>query len=286
MKYEEFDKLIEDQNREKKQARLKRIKEGLLYPAESMNAESRSVAAEIQCGSSAESMSAAPAGKTVAGKPASKRRNFFKQPARLAACISMAVAVACLAIILPFVLNRSDLPAITPPDNPSLSEERYYAAAACKKIELKYSLKEYSDRNNLSLLYVDWYDVADIKTSLYVNKEDSTDIIYYEEILKHRYAEKSIVEFYITNNRTSTYELEQCKKLCRNQYVPKLPYAQVHWGVEPVEDGEPFTYMAYFNHRNYRYLLVLRYPATENSIFELIDSVLSVRFNATSNKRT
>ena len=273
MKYEEFDKLVEEPNPEK-QALFNRIIYGLPYPAEIWNTESPG---------------AATAAPKQAEKPASKWRtsfkNFFKAPARLAACVSAAVAVACLAIILPFTLNSGSGPQTATTTPPSTSEDRFCAAAACKEIELKYSLKEYSASNNLSLLYVDWYDVADIKTSLHVNKEDSTDIIYYQEILEHKHT-GSIVELYVTDAHTKVDKFGEYAKVCRQCYVKNLPFGGAYWGIDRVVNGSPYSYKAWFRYDEYNYFIELIYPMTENDIFELIDSMLSIKFNAASNNRS
>ena len=279
MKYDEFHKLIEEQNPEKKQFLFKCAMDGLSLPVESMNAESRSATAETQCGAPA-------AGVSAAQKPKNKRRTsfkrFFKQPVRLAAYISAAVAVACLAIILPFTLKGSGSQTAT--TNPSTTpEDRFCVAASCKEIELRYSLKEYSARNHLSLLYVDWYAKAEIKTSLHVDNEDQTDIVYYEEILKHK-GTGSIAELYITDLHTKVDRVEDYKKVCEYSYIIerpvgnsnilKLPVAKVYWGSDTYENGEYNTYIANFTFGKYEYTLVLRYAMDENSIFELIESML------------
>ena len=236
--------------------------------------------AEIKSVVSAESPSAAQQSATAAEpaqKPASKWRtsfkNFFKAPARLAACVSAAVAVACLAIILPFTLNGGSGSQTATTTPPSTSEDRYCQASACKEIELDYSLKEYSARNSLSLLYLDWYEVADIKTLLNVNREDSTDIIYYEEILKHKYT-GSIAELYVADQRTRVDKLEDYIKACNNLFDQKDPHFKVKWGSDTAENGKILSYTAYFRYTKYLYVLVLRYPMSENSIFELIESML------------
>ena len=226
--------------------------------------------AESQSVVSAESPSAA------AQKPASKWRtsfkNFFKAPARLAACVSAAVAVACLAVILPFTLNGGSGSQTATTNPPSTSEDRFCQAATCKEIKLDYSFKEYSALNSLSLLYVDWYSVADIKTSMYVNKEDSTDIVYYEEILRHKYT-GSIVELYITDSHTQVDKVQNYRNLCKFIYHDN-PHALVKWGYEWVKNGEPDTYMAWFQYDTYTYALVLRYPVKGNDIIDLVNSVL------------
>ena len=217
--------------------------------------------------------------KPVTAKPAGKWRNnfknFFKTPARLAACISMAVAVICLAIVLPVTLNQSGLQ----PANPTQTQkERYCYAASCREDRLSYTLKEYSELNKLSLLYVDWYGVAEIKTSLHVDKRNRSDVIFYQEILMHN-GIGSIVELYITDAHTKVDVVEEYKKTCGRVYVIKQsnvqPYnVRVFWGTETAENGGSYTYKAYFTYEKYIYTVVLRYPMDGNDIFELIDSML------------
>ncbi|MCH5147632.1 MAG: hypothetical protein J1F61_06530 [Clostridiales bacterium] len=258
MKYKEFKKAIKNSYTTERQAIYENLKQIMDIPDDTAAVQS----------------------SAVARKAESKWRVFLKKPARLAACVSAAVAIVCIAIMLPFTLNnRSGLPAVTPPsvsDSPTTPEDRFCVATACQQIELKYSLKEYSARHNLSLLYVDWYDVADIKTSMYVNQENSFDIIYYQEIFEHKYT-GSIAELYITDLRTHVDELDDYKKSCKNiynVYVEKYSKVQVFWGVGSIKQWAPHVYEAWFKYGNYIYVLVLRYPVNENSIFELIDSML------------
>ena len=262
MKDKQFQKLIEHAYPEKKQAMYEDLKKQLNLPDDAL--EVTATAAEKQ-----------------AAKPAQKRRtsfkNFFKQPARLAACVSAAVAVACLAIILPFTLNRGNGLQATPSSSDD-SEERLVAAAACKEIKLDYSLKEYSDRNDLSLFYIDRYDIADIITSLYVDEKDQTDIVYYEEILIHK-GTGSIAELYITDLRTRVDKIQDYKRGCTHlykAYIVKATYVNVLWGTDTfTSGGRTHTfYKAYFNYGNYQYVVALRYPVDENEIFDLIDSMV------------
>ena len=254
MKYTKYDKLIDESYPEERQAVYEKLKKELGLPDDTVApAESRSA-------------------DTAAEKPASKWRIFLKKPACLAACISAAIAVVCLAIILPFTLNGGGLQTVTPPSTQAPSD-RFCKAAACKEIELNYSLKEYSYRNSLSILYVNWYDIAEIKTSLHVDNEDQTDIVYFEEVLIHK-GTGSIVELYITDVKTKIDRVEDYRKYCNSIYVIRDPNVAVRWGFDSDEKGEDCTYMAFFTYNKYRYTLVLRYPMDENSIFELVDSML------------
>ena len=262
MKSQEFEKIINNSYVKERQAVYEKLKQKLDIPdaapdvhAESRTAEYSSVATK---------------------KPASKRRtsfkNFFKKPARIAACVSVAAAVACLAIILPFTLKCGEVPSEVP-----TQKGRYFYAASCKENKIKYSLKEYSAINNLSLLYVDWYDIAEIKTSLHVNKEDQTDIVYYEEVLKHK-GTGSIAELYISDWHTKVDIVQEYSKTCKNLYIStKNRNTKVLWGYQTVNGGEDYTYTAWIPKGYYSYVLVLRFPLNEKSIFELIDLVLSVK---------
>ena len=238
MNYDKFHKLLEEPNAEKKQVLFERAMEGLSLPVQ---------------------------------RPASNRRRSiknFKRPARLAACISMAVAVACLAIILPFAVNQGGVQPATP-----IQEERYVEAAACNEIKLDYSLKVYSERNDLYLLYVNWYDVADVITSLNVDKKDKTDIVFYHETLMHK-GTGSIVEFYISDTRTHVDITDEYRKLCKGRYITVNPRVNVFWGYDTAENGKHYTYVADFIYEKFHYTLVLKYPMYENDIFDLIDSVV------------
>ena len=270
MKSKDLEKIIDNSCQEEKKAIFDDLKKVFDFLNDDLSspAENQSVALAAQ-------------------KPASKWRVFIKKPARLAACVSLATAVICLAIILPFTLNDGgDLQAQTPPqiqsppsitEKPSTSDDRFCQAATCKKIELNYTIKEYSVLKNLSFLHVDWYDVADIKTSMYVDGEDTNNVIYYQEILEHRYT-GSIVELYITKARTSVDEIEDYKEVCSYGYVVTRVdnRVRVWWGYGAVENGEPNTYVAFFQYGSSVYTLLLRYPVSDTDIFELIDSMIPV----------
>lgn len=256
MKYTKYDKLIDESYPEKRQAVYERLKKELNLPdAPVAPAQSRRAANAAK--------------KPAEKKSASKWRTFFKHPARLAACLSAAMAVFCLAIILPFTLKGSGSQTATTPT----AEDRFCQAAACKEIELSYSLKEYSARNRLSLLYVDWYAKAEIKTSLHVNNEDQTDIVYYEEILKHK-GTGSIVELYITDLHTKVDKVADYQKGVKKLYVIRPYNVGVAWGSAMDGNGKYYRYTAAFKYGQYVYTLVLRYSMSENDIFELIDSML------------
>ena len=109
-----------------------------------------------------------------------KRHNITtKQPVKrkltmkIVSCAVAAVAAICLIVSLPFIIQNSKKNSI-----------RYCYTKDCIAEEVSYTIKDYAADNNLNLLYVDWYDIADeVQTKIYVNKDDRTDIIYFNEII-------------------------------------------------------------------------------------------------------
>ncbi len=87
---------------------------------------------------------------------------------------ALSFCIICFAIILPIALqNRVD-------PNPN----RYCLSKDCVEVVLDTNVKEYADRNGKSMLYIDWYDVAeDVTTMSYVNKDNSNDVIYLDEVM-------------------------------------------------------------------------------------------------------
>lgn len=227
MKYKKFHKLIEQQNPEQKQVLHQKLKQDL-------------------------NITEAPAEK----QPSAFAR-FFKKPARLAACISAAVAVICLAIILPFALNSGN--------TPQTSDERFRYEQDCEEKWLDCTLKEYSEQNNISILYLDWYDFADSRASLFVNKDDETDIVYMcEELIDGEIGIHVILRILDIYTKVDVFEsyIDFCEEIA---YISSV---QVRWG------GSNLGQDAYFEYNGYRYFIELRNGVNEGSILEIVESML------------
>ena len=179
----------------------------------------------------------------------------FKKHRRVFASISAALAVASLAIVLPIALNRDTVP-----------HERYCYAADCVKTDIDYSLKDYSERNKLSLLYLDWYEVADeIQTQIFVNENNSSDIIYFQEMIVNGET-GSIVTLSITDLYTKVDIFEEVKTSCESTaYISSV---KVSWGYMFVKGA------AYFEYSGHRYIIELVRPMAEDSVLDLVKSML------------
>lgn len=226
MSKQDIHQLIEKKNPQGKETLRKKVKERLNLPDETEQAQGKSVL------------------------------SFFKKRYRIVASVSAALLVACLAIVIPVVLNRDTGPT-----------ERYCYAADCAENQIDNTIKEYSEQNNLSLLYIDWYDIADeIDTLLYVNINDTTDVVYMQEKLVNGEI-GSIVTLYITDLHTKVDVFEDIGSTCDNTDV--INSITVHWFFQNDEGVARFEYLGY------KYLIDLRFPVAEDSILDLVESMIS-----------
>lgn len=193
--------------------------------------------------------------KTNTDKTETSFKKPFYKTYRFFAGISTAVVAACLAIVLPIVGNNTQIP-----------EERYCNASDCIEIPIEYSVKEYSEKNNLSYLYIDWYNIADeVQTKLFVNAEKPDDLIYAQEILVNGET-GSFVVLSITDLYTKVDILEAFWNDCTVAVVIKG--TNIYW------NSFNFVNKAYFEYGNYRYFIELTYSLSDDYIFELIEGML------------
>lgn len=188
-------------------------------------------------------------------KPTFSYKRFY----RIFAGVSAAVAAVCLAIVLPLVLNRDT----------AVPTERYCHAADCVETVADYTVKDYSEQNNLSLLYIDWYDIADeIQTKVFVNTNDSSDIIYFEETLVNGET-GDIATLYITELHTKVDIFEDVENSCENfEYISSV---KVSWKYQNIKGT------AYFEYSGRSYVIELKNPMAEDSVLDLVESMLSNR---------
>lgn len=181
--------------------------------------------------------------------------SFFKKRYRIVASISSALVVVCLAIVLPIVLNRDTVPT-----------ERYCHAADCVETVIDYTIKDYSEKNNLSLLYIDWYNIADdIQTKLYVNAGNENDVIYLQERIINGET-GSVVVLYISDLYTKVDIFEDVENSCENiEYISSI---KVNWGYRNIIGT------AYFEYSGRGYVIELTYPMAEDTVLELVESMI------------
>ena len=178
-----------------------------------------------------------------------KRKKFF------VGIMSVAmVLVVTLAIVLPIVLR------------PQEEEVRYNDLTELTLDNLDCNLKEYYKRNNLSLLFLDWYEYAeDLTTERYYEKGKENDTVYLRE----------------TFTDGNTGYLIQLSVVKRNIVVEILD--------NPFEEpqttsisGTEVTYilnrnwsLAKFEYNGYKYYLEIRDEVPLEFLVETIESMLN-----------
>ena len=182
-------------------------------------------------------------------KPFYKTYRFF-------AGISTALVAVCLAIVLPMTLNKGE-------DGPTI---HYRNAEDCLESQIEYSLKEYSERNNVSYLYIDWYNIAEeIQTKLYFSMDNPDDLIYIQEMLVNGET-GSIVFLSITDKYTRLDILEAFEDVCITENVVE--------GIIVKSGSFGKVDKAYFEYGNYRYFIELSYPLSDDYILEVIEGMI------------
>ena len=185
----------------------------------------------------------------------SVKKPFYKTY-RFFASISAVLVAACFAIVLPIVLDKGE-------EVPSI---HYRNAEDCLESQIEYSLKEYSERNNASYLYIDWYNIAEeIQTKLYFSMDNPDDLIYIQEMLVNGET-GSIVFLSITDKYTRLDILEAFEDVCITENVVE--------GIIVKSGSFGKVDKAYFEYGNYRYFIELSYPLSDDYILKLIEGMI------------
>jgi len=192
----------------------------------------------------------------LSAKKAEKKPNIWHNIAfRRTAIAAMAMLIVCLAIAIPLALKDKDKPDV-----------RYCYMADCEKIELDCNAMEYASQNSSSILFVDWYDVAEeVITTLYVNKADNQDIVYIEEVIINGET-GDIIKVSVCDVSTKVDILEAYANICVVEAMIK--------GNKVLWRYDMMLSKAFFEYNGYKYYLELSYPMIENAILEIVEAML------------
>lgn len=175
------------------------------------------------------------------------------------------LAALCLIIMLPFMLHTEEsLPADGEQPAPTV---RFCAAEDCTLIYMDNTVKEYAANRGLSLLYLDWYDVAeDIQSRLYVDKNDNTDVIYIQEGLVNGETGE-IVYLYIMDVFTTVDMFTFFEETCSR--IAVIGEITVNWSYRQS------TSAAFFEYEGYKYYISLELPMEEEDILRIAEAMIS-----------
>ena len=178
-----------------------------------------------------------------------------KYAIKIASCAAAAVVIICLIVSLPFIMQ-----------NNIKNSTRYCSVNDCIAEDANFTLQEYAANNNLPLLYVDWYDIADeIQTKIFVNKDDREDIIFFQENIING-QNGIIVELYITKENVEVDFISSFEERCGR--ASTIKDVCVSWNFR-----NSFG-LAVFVYKGYKYYLTLEDIADENVITDIIEEMI------------
>ncbi len=183
-------------------------------------------------------------------------------PKVLALAVPAAVLICLCIIIVPIIILNSN-------KEPDI---RYYTLDYCVYQPLDCSLKEYGQKNNVNLLYIDWYDLSDCTTQLYVDKNDQSRVVYFEEILLN-FEKEIVATLYITDIYTKMDFLDEFCEGCNESTTLNKLTVNYHNAI-------PRESYAYFQYNKYSYYISLQSMSEslndEQLIINIVESMLQL----------
>ena len=181
--------------------------------------------------------------------------HVVKHKKRIYVASIVAAAMAMLIIAIPLMINEI-----------SRDHKRYFTVDDCVATVIESTVKEYAIETNKNLLYIDWYDIAEeVRTILYVNKDNIEDILYIDETTVNSETYE-IDDLYIFDELTtidifSDYE-EDCTRTATNNNI------SVKWFYGYQISGAIFTY------NGYNYIVQIQDPIEEDSVLKIIEEMI------------
>lgn len=177
-----------------------------------------------------------------------RRRTFFVR--RYVPLIAVVLVVVCLSVVLPLTLQSQD----------------HYIKYTNNDIVSQLStetIKEFAHNNNLPILYLDWYDIAeDCSTTKVVEKNNPSNLIYLTETMinggyKVIY---SVMKNNISVDSFDSYEEDQTEYICSNG-------VKVYCSIKLTE------IQANFEYNGYKYYLNFTNCADEEFFHQTLESM-------------
>ncbi|MBR2971049.1 MAG: hypothetical protein IKC48_04575 [Clostridia bacterium] len=169
------------------------------------------------------------------------------------------LSALCLIIVLTFMLNAEKF---MPPD----SSQTPPSHSLYEAVRIDYTVKEYSANEELPLLYIDWYDVADdVQTWLYVDINNNDDVIYIKEDIANGET-GDIVYLYIMDEHTSVDIFTFFEQSCNKTAV--IGEVIINWSYRSALST------AFFKYEGYKYYIQLEFPMEEDAILKIAEAMI------------
>ena len=198
-----------------------------------------------------------------------KRKRRTLTGGRLTVLLSSCAVAVCAAIILPCVLllggnggNGGN------GDNGGGTDNRYCSAADVETQPSQYTIKQYGEQFNESILYLDWYDVPNVcTTNIITLKETDEQIGIDETIINISTLESVRIQLIKWNFYIDT--LDEIAKMCDSNKI--LDGVKIEW----IQAGGDFS--AVFVNDSYRYYVTYSGSDDEARFFEIIAEMLEAK---------
>lgn len=190
-------------------------------------------------------------------------KTFFVRYKRL--FVALASCFVCIAVILPVTLRyiKNDQPGNGGEDD----GPRYCTSADYEAETFTQTLKEYSETLEEPILFLDWYDIGTVyESNAYKDKKTDEILCVSEKIINGLTGDD--VSISITSKNIVMDFIEGKVKLLNNS--TSIGAVLVKWRFGNFEAS------AYFEYEDYCYYLNFYYPMSEQTIFDVVEEMLSV----------
>lgn len=148
--------------------------------------------------------------------------------------------IVLLGVALILILNYVN-------DKRTFDDFRFYAESDYSQTITDTTLKEYSDDNNLGLLYFDWYDETYYIEDIVYTLNESGDVVCYRETIFDNVLGNLIVLFIVENNVNLDF-LNIIDNTCTFDYQTESGQ-HILWG------GDELSVYAIFGNNGFKYYL-------------------------------
>lgn len=225
----DFEKLVIEHNPEQKKASWQKIQKML-------EQDEQETVADIELGN------------TLA-------KGFFSNRRNIIIVVSSALVLLTAAILMLVFLLPEPLP---PKRYCSMGE--YYLSSTMMSVE------DYSNENNLNLLYFDWYKDSEIIEDSFYKLIDTDEVVCLKEELIDSFG--NYLSFYITDNNTEIDILTNYSETCNLSLI--INNVEVNWGYYVN------TTRVSFNYGDWNYYLSIENIVEQDYVENLLKTLIRV----------